>query len=412
MNACQLKVLEGRSLTSTSVVERETVEKRGNDDQNDFVPDIGRSSPVLFQDSASNQKVLSQETTSKLILSVRNSRNWQLGELGFHSLELITDNLSLSGFEPDLVVVLQSVGTRSSSNDFQHPFGRVGLWRTFWRALWLGCQLNTNGQSLTLFNVQSFTSNTNNGVSILLHLQDVDNVLNVLVLLGFWNVLTLSQVCRESQSLSNSGSSEVQILLLNITGVSLERTVSQSTVNKHRSGNNTHGHTVSKHIQQCSLTSTRGTHKGSQSTRLDPTVNVIQNSSGFRLDFHLVANVSPVENVLTGDQLSNTVRRRGVLLQTGRLLAVGAHLHVLRNRGQLLLFLQLVKSGFLEHQDFTLLHGTLRVLNKNQVKGSQKHTESHHDTKVSPSVAPLVTERLVDVSVTVNFAVTCLSTNN
>ena len=51
----------------------------------------------------------------------------------------------------------------------------------------------------------------------------------------------------------------MEILLLNIASLSLERLVTLATVDKHLARNNTHSHTSSEHIKQSGFTSTGDT---------------------------------------------------------------------------------------------------------------------------------------------------------
>lgn len=88
----------------------------------------------------------------------------------------------------------------------------------------------------------------------------------------------------------------MKILLLDITGFSLERDISLSTIDEHFTSDDTHSNSGSQDIEQGGFPSTRDTHEGGQSTRLDPTVDVIQNSSFFLFDLDVIDDVLPTEN--------------------------------------------------------------------------------------------------------------------
>ena len=160
----------------------------------------------------------------------------------------------------------------------------------------LGSQLDTNSKTLALFNVETFARYTDDSIGVLIHIKELNDFADVFNFLLTRNVGGLTEEGGEGESFTDGRSGQVQILLLSVTGLALERLVTGDAVNQHLTTDDTHGSTSSQDVKQSSLTSTRHTHEGSQSTRLDPTVNVVQNAAGFTLDLNVVANVFPLED--------------------------------------------------------------------------------------------------------------------
>ncbi|KAH3686738.1 hypothetical protein WICPIJ_002281 [Wickerhamomyces pijperi] len=362
-----------------SMEERETQEQRRNNSKEDLSPDVSWSSPVLLEDTLSNKSVLSPETSGEFFMT--NRVIWLLDQLSFHVIQLVNHSLSFVRVQPNFMIILVGMRTRSSTDN-------VSWFIQEQQQLWLGGQFNTNGQSLSLFNVQTFTSNTNNGVSVLFHFQDLDNFLDVGILLFVGHFLWLSQVGRELQGFTDSGSGQVEILLLNITGRSLERGVSQTTVDEHITSNNTHGNTVGQDVQQRSLTGTRCTHKGSQGTWFNPTINTVQNSTLFLLDLDSVTDISPVEDI--GPTLQSRNLRtvsRGFFLGSDILL-VATRFQIVDNRLVLVVF------------------------GKHHVDSQQEEDETQKNTKVSPLVSVGVFVGLFQVDRTGDIGLTWDSTDS
>jgi hypothetical protein len=105
----------------------------------------------------------------------------------------------------------------------------------------------------------TFTGNPNNGISIRLHPEKLDDLLDVVNLLLVGNVGGLTEDGAEAKCFTYSGRVKVKILLLNITRFALERLIPRPAVDEHFTGNNTHSNTSRKDIQQCCLTGTRDT---------------------------------------------------------------------------------------------------------------------------------------------------------
>lgn len=69
----------------------------------------------------------------------------------------------------------------------------------------------------------------------------------------------LTKNSAEAQSLPDSGGVEMEILLLDVTSLTLEGLVPRATVNQHLTSYDTHCHTSCEHVQKSRFTSTRNT---------------------------------------------------------------------------------------------------------------------------------------------------------
>lgn len=90
----------------------------------------------------------------------------------------------------------------------------------------------------------------------------------------------------------------MKILLLNVTGRALECGVERLAVNEHIACNDTHGGSLSQNIQKRSLSSSRNTHKGGHTSRLDETRDMVEQSAWLTLDLDIVDDITPSENTL------------------------------------------------------------------------------------------------------------------
>lgn len=185
----------------------------------------------------------------------------------------------------------------------------------------LRSELNADGETLSLFHVETFAKNTygdrsvsmskehsryniargenlihtNNSIGVFLHIQKSNDLVHVCQLLGLGGASGLAQQGRELESFSHSAGLEVQVLLLNVTGFALEGLVANLAVDEHLARDHTHGDTISETVEKCGLAGSGDSHERCERARLDPTVNVVQNSAGFALDLNVVAKLAPVE---------------------------------------------------------------------------------------------------------------------
>lgn len=157
--------------------------------------------------------------------------------------------------------------------------------------------LNSNSKTFSLFDIQSFTGNTDYCISISLHFQELDDFINIGEFFSGRSCFWLSKHSGEIQSLSNSRSRQVEILLLDVTcesflyqylynqetraqivpsqflfcntirerlgwggmrtSFSLEAYVSLSSVDEHLTCNNTHCYPTSKNVEKRSFSGSR-----------------------------------------------------------------------------------------------------------------------------------------------------------
>ena len=89
-------------------------------------------------------------------------------------------------------------------------------------------------------------------------------------------------------------------MLLDIASLSLEARVQRLSIDKHITGDDTHGRPLSQTIKQSGLTSSADTHQSRQGAGLDPSGNTIEKSAGASLDGDIVYDIAPGENVLLG----------------------------------------------------------------------------------------------------------------
>lgn len=177
------------------------------------------------------------------------------------------------------------------------------------------------------------------------------------------------------------------------TCLALERVVTRLAVDQHLTGNDTHSSTRSQAIQKSRFTSTRDTHERSQGTRLDPSINVVEDTTRLLLDGDIVADVLPLEDgglaFDDGDVVGTIVLNRDVACRSSGF--------------QILFGLALGRGEFvatLEDKDLTLglLGGD--EFSTSEVDTHETEHEDPHDSEVAPLVLCVVVEGRVDVSIT------------
>ena len=95
----------------------------------------------------------------------------------------------------------------------------------------------------SFYEVEStFPGNTNNGVSVKLHIEKVKDFLHVVQLFLAANMGRLSQQGTKLQCLSHSRSRQMHILLLDIAGFPLKRIVPRLAIYQNFTGNDSHSH--------------------------------------------------------------------------------------------------------------------------------------------------------------------------
>lgn len=263
----------------------------------------------------------------------------------------------------------------------------------------LGSKFDTDSKTLALFNVETFARDTDDGVSVFLHFQKLDNLINISELLFAGDVRGLTKESAKVQGLANGGSLKMKILLLNVAGLALERSVSGKAINKHFSRDNTHGGSVSQAVEKSGLASAGDAHESRESTGLHPSVHIVQDLASLLLDLDLVADVVPMENtsraldvatLLIGLVPSSRLGNRSSNSDTARF---GITLVLLEGR-------RLVAAT--EEQDLTLALGSRDCLSRKHVGGGEEGDEGEQDTKVAPLMRHVVLESRVDVVVAID----------
>ena len=258
-----------------------------------------------------------------------------------------------------------------------------------------GSDLNADGQTLALFNVETFTEDTDNSISVLLHAQHFDHLIDVCNLLSTRDVSWLPEQSGESQSLTDSADLEVEVLLLHVTGLALKGIIAQAAVDEHLAGDHAHSHTIGQDIEKSGLTSARDTHQRGQRTRLDPAVNLVENTPRLALDLDVVAHVLPVEDGSLLDEGRNLVvlsLHRMLLVVRGFWIIVPLLLHPGRD----------LAAGKDEHFSFGRLG--FDNLDGANVRDEEEGEEGENDSQIPPHVRRLVSVALVEERVAIDEA--------
>src|SRR5690242_9339336 len=160
----------------------------------------------------------------------------------------------------------------------------------------------------------------------------------------------------------------MKILLLSIARLALERVVARLAINQHLARNNTHGGTSCQAVQECSFARSTHTHQGSKSTRLDPSVYVVENTSRLAFDLDVVAHVLPLENSGLALDDGDVVVRVVILCRNSS--SSDSALEII---GGLALGYLVAAT---EHQNFTLGLRSSNVLSSDKVDGHESEAES------------------------------------
>ncbi|KAI6776430.1 hypothetical protein HG530_000375 [Fusarium avenaceum] len=290
-----------------SIEEDQTNEQTDLNAESSLGVDVRRRAPVLLEDTLSGNLELLEERSCKLAVRFRVVVGRRVGiALGLETLKLILNVLILGALSPGLMPVGVSMRAWCSTNDLEHPFSRVlALGARIGTILLeeeepvealeqhsgrlvngtenrlaclgellekiedspgclriktgggfvdkeekgrLGGELNTDCKTLALFNIETLAEDTYDGVGVLLHIEQLDDFVNVSNLFITQCGSGLSKKGAESQGLTNGAGLQVEILLLR------------------------------------------------ESARLDPTVYIIENTARFALDLDIVAHIVPVED--------------------------------------------------------------------------------------------------------------------
>ena len=260
----------------------------------------------------------------------------------------------------------------------------------------LSGQFDTDSKTLPLLDVEAFAEHTDDGVGVVLHVQELDDFVDVGELLGLGGRGRLAEQGAELEGFADGAGLEVEILLLDVAGLALEGLIADLAVNEHLARDDTHGDTVSKAVEQSGLAGARHTHQGSEGAGLDPAVDIIQDPPSLALDLDIVADVVPVEDASGGlnDTLTGAVVAavRG-LLDDGRGArqgSLGVVLALAGGRGD---------EAAAEDEDLTLglLGGD--ELGGEEVNEMETNDEGDDDADVAPLVGGVVRVLRVDVGV-------------
>ncbi|KAH3677161.1 hypothetical protein WICPIJ_009030 [Wickerhamomyces pijperi] len=310
---------------------------------------------------------------------------------GLQERNFLGGGLELFRGLPNVKPVLLDRGSGTGTDGFQDVLGRILM-------------------SLTL-----------SGTVSLKVTQDVSGVLtNVTKVHGLPTFSQQQQTIKGFKQSSRRLVDDVQILLLDIPGGSLESGIQRLTVDQEITSDGTEIDSLRQDVQQRGLTSTRLTHQSSQSTRLDVTLNVVQQLSGSSLVWNDIVDVLPDKST-SGTQVCEHV------------------VHIIGSGGsvelvQLVLLFQPVGTSFrvvfgslqFRVQDHIFLHdsstslevqlvaatldGSL-VLSDESIDGNEEDQESNKEPQISPHVAVMVAELDPHIVVTRNRGLANLRTD-
>lgn len=134
----------------------------------------------------------------------------------------------------------------------------------------LGGELDGDSQTLALLDVESHADLSDDSLCVGVHLEEGDDLLDVLELFSLGNRSRLTKTSREDEGLANGGSGEMSVLLLackvareqsadvgtrsnserrTVTGLTLEGDREGLAVNEHVAGNDAGGDALGKDVK-------------------------------------------------------------------------------------------------------------------------------------------------------------------
>jgi hypothetical protein len=122
----------------------------------------------------------------------------------------------MDGAENGLTVLLQLVQEIENSPRGLRVQSRGGFVQEEKKSR-LSSQFHTDGKTLALLNVETFTGDTDDGISVFSHLQKLDNLLDVFDLLLTRDVCGLTEDGGEGEGFTDGRGGEMEILLLSVT---------------------------------------------------------------------------------------------------------------------------------------------------------------------------------------------------
>lgn len=234
-------------------------------------------------------------------------------------------------------------------------------------------ELDADGEALPLLDVEALPGDADDGVGVLGHLEQLDDLVDVRQLLLAGHVRGLAEQGAEVERLADGRRLEVEVLLLDVARLALEGLVALEAVDQHLTRDDAHGHARREDVEERGLAGAGDAHEGREGAGLDPTVDVVEQSSLPALDLDVVTHVLPLEDGRlflddAGDGLELAVifPRRD---SRTRMAAFGVR------RGQLLEYGRLVSTS--EHEHFTF-----RLLGGDELGGHQ--VENHEANQKGP----------------------------
>ena len=267
----------------------------------------------------------------------------------------------------------------------------------------LGRHLDADGQALALLDVEALAGHADHGVGVVLHLEQLDDLLDVVQFRAAADVGGLAQQRGELQALAHGRGLQVQVLLLHVARLALEARVARAAVDQHGARDDADGGARGQHVEQRRLARAGLAHQRRHDARPHPAVDAVQQPPLAALDLDVEAHVLPVEHGLL---LLNRGHRRlarqpllALLRRLGRRRRGAAGLDVDQGPG-------LVHVTATEEQHLALGLGGRDVLGGDEVGGAEEDGKGVDDAEVAPQVLGIVVEaeRQVAVAVDVGLA--------
>ena len=158
----------------------------------------------------------------------------------------------------------------------------------------LGGELNTDRETFASFDVQG----EDEGIGEGLELQEFDDFLDIGVFLLLRDVVRLPQVSGESHGLTDGSCAFVYVHLFSVGGSTGEVASEWLSIDKEITRDDTDILPLSEDVEASGLSGTRSTHEGGHRTRLDVTINFVEESASSARNGDGVIDAFPSEGLV------------------------------------------------------------------------------------------------------------------
>lgn len=112
----------------------------------------------------------------------------------------------------------------------------------------LGGELDGDGETLALLDIETHADLANERLGVRLHLEQLDDLVDVGELLGLGRRAWLTEQGREDEGLADRRGSHVRVLLLDVSGLALERERQRLAVDEHVARDDTDADALSEDV--------------------------------------------------------------------------------------------------------------------------------------------------------------------